>query len=169
MSSDIYSFDILSIDISFCLRYFVFRYLPVDILPLRYYATVIFCLRSFHFAFLLSIFCHFDIFCWTFCDSIHCFSICYPEPAFHKARGCVNCHQMDVPDRRQTFGVVDYCVFGGTLLMSLMIGVFYAFRGKHTNEEMLLGNRQLRVLPVAISVMVSFISGILILGKRIPA
>ena len=76
---------------------------------------------------------------------------------------------MDVPDRRQTFGVVDYCVFGGTLLMSLMIGVFYAFRGKHTNEEMLLGNRQLRVLPVAISVMVSFLSAIMILGKRILA
>ena len=68
-------------------------------------------------------------------------------------------------ERRQTFGVVDYCVFGGTLLMSLMIGVFYAFRGKHTNEEMLLGNRQLRVLPVSISVMVSFLSAILIIGK----
>ena len=72
--------------------------------------------------------------------------------------------QMESADQVPTFGVADYCVFGGTLLMSLMIGAFYAFRGQHSNDEMLLGNRQLKVLPVSISVMVSFLSAILIIG-----
>ena len=72
---------------------------------------------------------------------------------------------METSGEAPTFGVVDYCVFGGTLFMSLMIGVFYAFRGNHSNDEMLLGNRQLSVLPVSISVTVSFLSAILILGK----
>ena len=75
---------------------------------------------------------------------------------------------MGSADQVPTFGVADYCVFGGTLLMSLMIGAFYAFRGQHSNDEMLLGNRQLKVLPVSISVMVSFLSAILILGELAP-
>ena len=67
---------------------------------------------------------------------------------------------------RPTFGLVDYCVFGATLLLSLLIGVYHAVRGKQTNEDLLLGGRSMSVLPVAVSIMVSFLSAILILGER---
>jgi len=63
-----------------------------------------------------------------------------------------------------TFGTVDYCVFGGMLVCSMLIGVYHAFRGKHTNTDMLLGGRNMSVLPVAISIMATFLSAILILG-----
>ncbi|KAF0307766.1 Sodium-coupled monocarboxylate transporter 1 [Amphibalanus amphitrite] len=66
---------------------------------------------------------------------------------------------------RPTFGLVDYCVFGATLLLSLLIGVYHAVRGKQTNEDLLLGGRSMSVLPVAVSIMVSFLSAILILGS----
>ena len=66
---------------------------------------------------------------------------------------------------RPTFGLVDYCVFGGTLLLSLLIGVYHACRGKQTNEDLLLGGRNMSILPVAVSIMVSFLSAILILGE----
>ena len=66
---------------------------------------------------------------------------------------------------RPTFGLVDYCVFGATLLLSLLIGVYHAVRGKQTNEDLLLGGRSMSILPVAVSIMVSFLSAILILGE----
>ncbi|XP_037080770.1 sodium-coupled monocarboxylate transporter 1-like [Pollicipes pollicipes] len=66
---------------------------------------------------------------------------------------------------RQTFGIVDYCVFGGVLLLSLLIGVYHAIRGKQTNEELLLGGRKMSIIPVAVSTMASFLSAILILGS----
>ncbi|XP_037079495.1 sodium-coupled monocarboxylate transporter 2-like [Pollicipes pollicipes] len=66
---------------------------------------------------------------------------------------------------RQTFGIVDYCVFGSVLLLSLLIGVYNAIRGKQTNEELLLGGRKMSIIPVAVSTMASFLSAILILGS----
>ncbi|XP_037079489.1 sodium-coupled monocarboxylate transporter 1-like [Pollicipes pollicipes] len=65
----------------------------------------------------------------------------------------------------KTFGLVDYCVFGSVLLSSLLIGVYHAFRGKQTNAEMLLGGRNMAILPVAISIMATFLSAILVLGS----
>ncbi|XP_037080771.1 sodium-coupled monocarboxylate transporter 1-like, partial [Pollicipes pollicipes] len=65
----------------------------------------------------------------------------------------------------KTFGLVDYCVFGSVLVFSLLIGVYHAFRGKQTNAEMLLGGRNMAIVPVAISIMATFLSAILILGS----
>ncbi|KAH9509626.1 Sodium-coupled monocarboxylate transporter 1 [Bulinus truncatus] len=68
-----------------------------------------------------------------------------------------------------SFGVWDYVVFSAMLFVSLAIGVWFAVRGggQKTQGEYLMGNRSMSVLPVAISIMVSFLSAIMILG--IPA
>ena len=67
------------------------------------------------------------------------------------------------------FHVADYVVFVLTIVISLGIGIFYAFSGgrQRTTSEFLVGNRKMAVLPVAISLMVSFESSIMMLG--IPA
>ena len=67
------------------------------------------------------------------------------------------------------FHVADYVVFVLTIVISLGIGIFYAFSGgrQRTTSEFLVGNRKMAVLPVAISLMVSFESSIMMLG--VPA
>ncbi|XP_041355395.1 sodium-coupled monocarboxylate transporter 1-like [Gigantopelta aegis] len=65
-----------------------------------------------------------------------------------------------------TFGAADYVVFALMLLVSAGIGVFYAFWGgrQKTTKEFLMADRSMKIIPVAISILVSFISAILILG-----
>ncbi|XP_077555158.1 sodium-coupled monocarboxylate transporter 1-like [Haemaphysalis longicornis] len=52
------------------------------------------------------------------------------------------------------------------LVVSAAIGVYYAFWGtrKETTDEFLMGGRTLRVLPVALSILASFMSAITLLG-----
>jgi len=63
-------------------------------------------------------------------------------------------------------GIVDYIVVAGTLLLSLLIGVYYAVKGRKgsNNEELLTGSRQMGAIPVAASMLVSYLSAITILG-----
>ena len=70
---------------------------------------------------------------------------------------------------KNSFHVADYCVFGAVLLISLGIGLYHALScGKQkTKGEYLMGNHQMPLLPVAISILVSVISANTILG--IPA
>jgi len=62
--------------------------------------------------------------------------------------------------------VADYVVFGVTIVLSLAVGLYQAFSGRkqHTTESYLMGNRRLQMLPVALSLLVSFESSILMLG-----
>ncbi|XP_048251446.1 sodium-coupled monocarboxylate transporter 1-like [Haliotis rufescens] len=64
------------------------------------------------------------------------------------------------------FGAADYVVFALVLAVSAAIGVFYAFWGNRqkTTGEFLMGGRDMKIVPVAISILVSFMSAILILG-----
>ena len=64
------------------------------------------------------------------------------------------------------FTVPDYIVFGLFMLSSIAIGIFFAcYRGgQHTTRDYFLGDRKLRVLPVALSYVVTFQSSILVLG-----
>jgi len=63
--------------------------------------------------------------------------------------------------------VLDFCVIGVTLLFSLGIGIYYAVRGKKgNNEELLAGGRSMGAIPVAASMLVSYISSIAILGTK---
>ncbi|GLH06851.1 Putative sodium-dependent multivitamin transporter [Gryllus bimaculatus] len=64
------------------------------------------------------------------------------------------------------FGAWDYVVLGLVLLTSASIGVYYRLTGgrQKTVEEYLLGNQSLSVLPVAFSLMASFMSAITLMG-----
>ena len=65
------------------------------------------------------------------------------------------------------FSVVDYVVFSIMLLISALIGVWYGCGpgGKQkTTAEYLLANRKMRHFPVAISLLVSYLSAITLLG-----
>ena len=63
------------------------------------------------------------------------------------------------------FHYADYIVFGATLMISAGIGVYHAVASKQsTTTEYLLANRKMLSLPVAMSLLASFMSGITILG-----
>jgi Na+/proline symporter len=63
------------------------------------------------------------------------------------------------------FKVLDWIVVGITLGGSLLIGVYYAITSKHSNEDLLVGGRKMHILPVAASVMVTYVSAVTILGE----
>ncbi|XP_067914754.1 sodium-coupled monocarboxylate transporter 1-like [Heterodontus francisci] len=67
------------------------------------------------------------------------------------------------------FQVLDYVVFGLTLLVSAAIGIFCAFKrgrtGQETTEEFLVGNRQFSAYPIALSLASSFLSAITVIGN----
>ncbi|XP_052212081.1 sodium-coupled monocarboxylate transporter 2-like [Dreissena polymorpha] len=65
-----------------------------------------------------------------------------------------------------TFHDADYTVFACTLAISAFIGIFYAIkdRKKQTTDEYLLAGRSMHPIPVAMSLLSSFIPAITILG-----
>lgn len=69
----------------------------------------------------------------------------------------------------RNFEVWDWVLFAAMLSVSAGIGIFYAIKdwlNKDSNKtgEFLMGGRNMQLLPVAISILVSFMSAILILG-----
>lgn len=72
---------------------------------------------------------------------------------------------MDI--KENLFGWVDYTVFTGMLAISAGIGVFYACKGKQSADDILVGGKSMGVLPVAASIMATFMSATGLLG--IPA
>ena len=73
---------------------------------------------------------------------------------------------MTVPVENTHFGAWDYVVFAFMLMLSAAIGVFFAVTGKKevTADEVLLGDRHMNIFPVALSLMVSFMSAISVIG-----
>lgn len=67
---------------------------------------------------------------------------------------------------RASFHVADYVIFGLTVAISSVVGIYFAVAGgrQKTTSEYLVGNRKLHVLPVALSLIVSFESSIFMLG-----
>ncbi|GIY73374.1 putative sodium-dependent multivitamin transporter [Caerostris extrusa] len=65
-----------------------------------------------------------------------------------------------------TFTVVDYVIFILMLVFSASIGVYYHFAGgqQKTCKEYFLANKNMPIIPVAFSLMASFMSAITILG-----
>ena len=68
-----------------------------------------------------------------------------------------------------TFTTLDYCLFMGVLLVSALIGVFYMVKERRQKEsasaeDLLMGGRRLSVLPVAMSLLASYMSAITVLG-----
>ncbi|KAJ8955547.1 hypothetical protein NQ318_001377 [Aromia moschata] len=71
----------------------------------------------------------------------------------------------DVSAAMQRFDWPDYAMFLTMLLICISVGVYYAFSRKSVNaQEYLVGGRNMRVVPVAFSLVASFISGISLLG-----
>lgn len=64
------------------------------------------------------------------------------------------------------FSAVDVIVFTLTLIASMAIGIYYSRTGsrQQTNNEYLMAGRSMNSIPVAISVLASFVSSIAILG-----
>nr|CAD7255941.1 unnamed protein product [Timema shepardi] len=73
---------------------------------------------------------------------------------------------MDTEDNNGAFGTWDYVVLSLMLIISASIGVYYRFTGgkQKTTQEYLHGDKDLSVIPVAVSLMASFMSAITILG-----
>ncbi|ESO96133.1 hypothetical protein LOTGIDRAFT_160120 [Lottia gigantea] len=71
------------------------------------------------------------------------------------------------PDHK--FHLADLILFGLTIVISIGIGIYHAFSGgrQRTTSEYLVGGRKMSFIPVAISLMVSFESSIMMLG--VPA
>ena len=66
------------------------------------------------------------------------------------------------------FHVVDYVIMGSFLLISLAIGVYYGvIQKQRTTEEYLFGNREMSMIPVAVSLLVTYLSAVSVIG--IPA
>ncbi|XP_032898629.1 sodium-coupled monocarboxylate transporter 1 isoform X1 [Amblyraja radiata] len=64
------------------------------------------------------------------------------------------------------FAVWDYVVFILMLLVSVSIGVYHAIKARRqqSNQQFLLGGREMRALPVAMSLTASFMSAVTVIG-----
>ena len=69
----------------------------------------------------------------------------------------------------ERFHWLDYVIFAAMLVISSGVGVYYACTGtkQQSKEEFLMGNRRMKWFPVALSLLVSYNSGIVQLG--VPA
>ncbi|XP_029455580.1 sodium-coupled monocarboxylate transporter 1-like [Rhinatrema bivittatum] len=65
-----------------------------------------------------------------------------------------------------SFTVWDYVVFAAMLLISAVIGIYYAFAGggQQTSKDFLMGGRSMSAVPVALSLTASFMSAVTVLG-----
>ena len=72
----------------------------------------------------------------------------------------------EVGPAEKGFHIIDYVIFSAVLLISLAIGLYHAFTGgkQKTTKEFFMANNDLKTLPVALSILVSFVSAVLVLG-----
>ncbi|XP_069485976.1 sodium-coupled monocarboxylate transporter 1-like [Ambystoma mexicanum] len=73
---------------------------------------------------------------------------------------------MGAPGNSVNFVVWDYLIFALVLVISVLIGVYYAFAGggQKTSKDFLMGGRRLTAVPVAVSLTASFMSAVTVLG-----
>ncbi|XP_030022475.2 sodium-coupled monocarboxylate transporter 1 [Manduca sexta] len=72
----------------------------------------------------------------------------------------------DIMNQMQKFSWVDYVVFVFMLAISAVVGIYWGFMKKQTTQaDYLLGGRNMKVVPVAMSLVASFVSGITLLGS----
>jgi len=55
-------------------------------------------------------------------------------------------------------------VFVSMLIISALIGIYFAIRGQNSTNEILTGNQSMGLLPVSISLFVTFLSAISLIG-----
>ncbi|NXD80184.1 SC5A8 protein, partial [Halcyon senegalensis] len=73
---------------------------------------------------------------------------------------------VSLSDSMGRFTVWDYVVFAAMLLVSAIIGVYYACvgGGQKTSKDFLMGGRSMSAVPVALSLTASFMSAVTVLG-----
>ncbi|XP_066913221.1 sodium-coupled monocarboxylate transporter 1-like isoform X2 [Clytia hemisphaerica] len=72
---------------------------------------------------------------------------------------------MDSYRTENAFSIADYCVFGGMLLISSVIGIYFAYGGKQkSTKEYLMAGRDMPWFPVFVSLLASYLSAITLLG-----
>lgn len=72
---------------------------------------------------------------------------------------------MDIEEN--LFELMDYVVFIGMLLMSAVIGVYFSCKREQSAEDVLVGGKSMDAIPVAASIMATFMSATGLLG--VPA
>ncbi|XP_046352870.1 sodium-dependent multivitamin transporter-like [Haliotis rufescens] len=67
---------------------------------------------------------------------------------------------------KKTFSIVDYGCFGATLAVSIAIGIYYAIKDNQSTstKNYLLGGRQMSIVPVSLSILVTSFSATTLLG-----
>lgn len=77
----------------------------------------------------------------------------------------------------RSFGKADYAVFVALLISSSLVGLYFGYKdhkNKRTNKKLgketstddyLVGGRQMHVVPIALSLVASYASGITMLGE----
>lgn len=75
-------------------------------------------------------------------------------------------HNIDqILSELQRFSWADYIAFVAMFLLCIFIGIYFGFMKKSVSEDdYMLGGRKMLVLPIACSLVASFISGITLLG-----
>ncbi|XP_038051840.1 sodium-coupled monocarboxylate transporter 1-like [Patiria miniata] len=70
------------------------------------------------------------------------------------------------PGEKHVFQAADYAVCGAMLLASLGIGLYYGLRGgrQRTSAEYVLADRSMTVIPVTLSLLASYFSGVSLQG-----
>ena len=65
----------------------------------------------------------------------------------------------------QRFAWLDYVVFVAMFMLCIVIGIYFGFMNKSLSEDdYLMGGRNMKIMPIAMSLVASFISGITLLG-----
>ncbi|XP_054711300.1 putative sodium-dependent multivitamin transporter [Uloborus diversus] len=79
---------------------------------------------------------------------------------------CVKSLKNVIAMERAVLNILDYIILAATLIISASIGVFFRFYGskQQTTDEYLLAGKDMAILPVAFSLMASFLSAIAMLG-----
>lgn len=82
-------------------------------------------------------------------------------------------HVDELSKSLQHFGLLDKIVFGAMLCSCSLVGLYFGLKDlkrKKTTEinedtiNFLMGGRQMKVFPVAMSLIASLVSGVLLLG-----
>ncbi|GAB1869716.1 Sodium-coupled monocarboxylate transporter 1 [Camponotus japonicus] len=71
----------------------------------------------------------------------------------------------EISESMQNFGALDYTVFAIMLIACGIVGIYFGFVKKSSGEdEYLVGERNMKMFPVSLSLIASLISGIVLLG-----
>jgi solute carrier family 5 (sodium-coupled monocarboxylate transporter), member 8/12 len=82
---------------------------------------------------------------------------------------------METGEKISSFQVIDYVVLIVMLAMCSMIGIFFGYKdykrqkgnshqSTHNAEDYLLGGRKMSILPISLSLVATYLSGISLLG-----